>query len=76
MELLSEDTNQLALAPGLGDTMPLEWDGSGDEGEPVGEEPVGEEPPVDEDQKGAGETEVTLDTSEGDEDKSKQGDPS
>ena len=71
VELLSEDTDQLALAPGLGNTMPLEWDGGGDE-----EEHTGEEQPVDEDQEGAGETKATPDTSEGEEDKSKQGDPS
>ena len=63
VELLSEDTNQLALTPGLGDTMPFEWDGAPDEHEV---EPVAEEPPTDENQESVGETEAKPDTSKSD----------
>ena len=61
VELLSEDTSQLALTPGLGDTMPFEWDGAPDD-----VEPAVEELPTDEDQESTDETKAEPDTSKGD----------
>ncbi|MCZ6892239.1 MAG: DNA-directed RNA polymerase subunit beta, partial [Chloroflexi bacterium] len=56
VELLSEDTNQTALTPGLGDTMPFEWDGGPDE-----VEPAAEELPTDEDQESGDEAKAEPD---------------
>jgi len=40
VDLLHEDSSQLALSTGLGDTMPFEWDGSSEDLEASSDDPV------------------------------------